>query len=102
MISGDALATWSLPLNFTNSTANFSLAHALLGLAHLSAKTVWHLRTRLPVTFTISVAEVNFTSANGLRAGDLDNSNTMNLGDYFILTGAWYTSNPAADLDGNS
>ena len=95
------LAGWNLPLNFTNSTASFTLAHAPLGLAHLSAKTAWHLRTRLPVTFTNSVAAVSFTSASGLRAGDLDNSNTVNLGDYFILAGAWYTSNPAADMDGN-
>ena len=95
------LATWILPLNFTNGTASFTLAHAPLGLAHLSAKTVWHLRTRLPVYFANGVASVNFTSANALRSGDLDGSNTVNLGDYFILAGAWSTPDPAADLDGN-
>ena len=95
------LATWNLPLNFTNGTASFTLAHAPLGLAHLSAKTAWHLRTRLPVSFTNGVAAVSFTSATALRVGDLDGSNTVNLGDYFILAGAWYTANPTADLDGS-
>ena len=95
------LATWNLPLNFTNSTASFTLAHAPLGLAHLSAKTAWHLRRRLPVVFTNGVAPVNFTSVYALRAGDLDDSNTVDFGDYFILAGAWYTPNAAADLDGN-
>ena len=95
------LATWNLPLNFTNRLAGFTLPHAPLGLAHLSAKTAWHLRTRLPVSFTNGLATLNFTSASALRAGDLDDSNAVNLGDYFILAGAWATPNTAADLDGS-
>ena len=95
------LATWNLPLNFTNSTASFTLAHAPLGLAHLSAKTAWHLRKRLGVTFTNGLATVNFTGTDQLAAGDMDGSNVVNLGDYFILAGTWYTPNAAADLDGS-
>ena len=96
-----ALATWNLPLNFTNRTASFTLAHAPLGLAHLSAKTAWHLRKRLGVSFTNGLATVNFTGADQLAAGDIDGSNVVDLGDYFILAGAWYTPNAAADLDGS-
>ena len=43
----------------------------------------------------------HFTGTHLLSAGDLDNSNTVNLSDYFIFAGAWYTSSPAADLDGS-
>ena len=95
------LATWSLPLDFTNRTASFTLPHAPLGLSHLSAKTAWHLRTRRPVNFLSGAAAVNFTSASALRAGDLDESNLVDFGDYLILAGAWYTADPAADLDGS-
>ena len=95
------LASWNLPLNFTNAVAPFTLAHAPLGLAHLSAKTAWHLRTRLPVSFTNGVAAMTFTGPSALRPGDLDESNTVDFGDYFILAGAWYTPNPVADLDGS-
>ena len=95
------LATWTLPLNFTNRLASFTLPHAPLGLAHLSAKTAWHLRTRRPVAFTNSVAAVHFTSASALRAGDLDGSGSVDFGDYFLLAAAWYTPNPVADLDGS-
>ena len=95
------LATWNLPLNFTNGSASFSLAHAPLGLAHLSAKTAWHLRTRLPVVFVNGVASVNFTSANALRGGDLDGSNLVDLADYYRLAASWYLPDPGADINGS-
>ena len=95
------LATWLLSLNFTNGTAGFTLAHAPLGLAHLSAKTGGYLRKRVAVTFTNGVASANFTGADELIAGDLDGNNVVDLGDFSMLATAWSTSNPAADLDGN-
>jgi len=36
-----------------------------------------------------------------LPSGDIDGNNVVDLGDYFILAGAWYASNPAADIDGS-
>ena len=95
------LAAWNLSLNFTNRQAPFTLAHAPLGLAHLSARTAWHLRTRRPVSFTNGVAAVDFTGPSALRPGDLDGSGTIDFSDYFRLAAAWYTPDPAADLDGN-
>ena len=43
----------------------------------------------------------HFTGTHLLSAGDLDNSNTVDLTDYSTLAGVWYTSNPIADLDGS-
>jgi len=68
---------------------------------HLSAKTAWSLRKKVAVTLNGTQEEANFTGASALPAGDLDESNTVDLGDYLILAGAWYTSNPVADLDGS-
>ena len=95
-----------LSLAFTNFGAAQArqAAYSLLvpaNTTHLSAKTAWHLRRRLDVSFTNNAAMANFTGASLLPAGDLDGSNTVDLGDYFILAGAWYTPNPAADLDGS-
>ena len=95
------LATWNLPLSFTNGMASFALAHVPLGLAQLSAKTAWHLRTRRPVAFSNGLASVAFTGANALRNGDLDDSNSVDWSDYFRLAAAWYTPDPAVDLDGS-
>ena len=102
----NVLATWAVPLEFapdTNgcSVAAFALTNAPAGTTHLSAKTAWHLRKRLSLSFTSGVAAANFTQASALRAGDLDGSGTVDFTDYFLLAAFWYTSNPDADLDGS-
>ena len=102
--AGVVVGTWAVALNFApapDSVAAFTLGNVPWTTTHLSAKTAWHLRTRLPVTFLGGAASVNFINSSALPAGDLDNSNTVNLGDYFLLAAAWYTPNPAADLDGS-
>ena len=101
--NGVKLESWTLPLNFTNGVASYTLSVAATA-ANLSAKTAWNLRQRLPVVFSGGSATVDFMGANLLRAGDLDGSNAVGLGDYFLLVSLWYQSAPAgtaADIDGN-
>ena len=94
--------TWTLPLSFAGgSTASYALADVPLNTVSLSAKTDWNLRRKLGMSFTNNAAVANFTGPSLLAAGDLDNSNTVDLADYYALVSVWYTSNPAADLDGS-
>ncbi len=96
------LKTWIVSLSFAGgSTANYALTEVPLDTVSLSAKTDWNLRRKLGVSFTNNAAVTHFTGTKFLLAGDLDNSNTVNLADYYALASAWYTSNPAADLDGS-
>jgi hypothetical protein len=100
------LRTNVVSLEFTNpgSAHARQAAYALTvpaNTSHLSARTDWNLRRRLDVVFTNNATVIHFTGDRRLRAGDLDGSNTVDLGDYSALAGAWYTANPAADLDGN-
>ena len=94
--------TWTMSLSFAgSSTANFALTDVPLDTVSLSAKTDWNLRRKLGVSFVNNVATANFTGPHFLPAGDLDNSNSVNLADYYALASVWYTSNPTADLDGS-
>ena len=94
--------TWNESLNFAGgSLAGYALSDVPLDTVSLSAKTDWNLRRKLGVSFTNNAAAANFTGSHLLPAGDLDNSNTVNLADYYALASVWYTSNPAADLDGS-
>ena len=94
--------TWTVSLSFAGgTTANYALADVPLDTVSLSAKTDWNLRRKLGVSFTNNAAVAHFTGPHLLPAGDLDNSNTVNLADYYALASFWYTSNPAADLDGS-
>ena len=70
-------------------------------MTHLSAKTAWTLRTRLSATFTHGAAVVNFTGDNALLGGDFDNSNLVDIEDYFQLAAVWYRPDAAADIDGS-
>ena len=96
------LKAWKVSLAFAGgSVASYALTNVPLATVSLSAKTDWNLRRKLGVSFVNNAAVANFTGSSPLPAGDLDGSNTVDLGDYFILAGAWYTSNPAADIDGS-
>ena len=103
---GTLLATWSLPLQFARGTGlrtvgGYTLRNVPSGTTHLSAKTAWSLRKRLTVMLAGESAEANFTESAALPGVDLNDSNIVDLGDYYTLAGSWGTSSPAADLDGN-
>jgi len=94
--------TWTVSLSFAGgSTANYALTDVPLDTVSLSAKTDWNLRRKLSVSFTNNAAVAHFTGPHLLPAGDLDNSNTVNLSDYYALASVWYTSAHAADMDGS-
>ena len=102
----NVLATWILPLTFVTGTNGYGMANYILnnvptGTAHLSAKTEWHLRKRLAVTFTGRYGIVNFMELDELRGGDLTGDNRVGPEDYSRLAGCWYGSNAASDIDGN-
>ena len=94
--------TWTVSLSFAGGTAaNYALTDVPLDTVSLSAKTDWNLRRKLGVSFVNNAATAHFTGPQLLPAGDLDNSNTVNLSDYYALASLWYTSAPSADLDGS-
>ena len=104
--NGSVLATWDLPLNFTpgpnrSGVAFYTLTNVPSGTIRLSAKTAWHLRSRLPATFTNGEAAVNFTGTQTLRGGDINGSNLVDMGDYNQLAAAWYTTQSGSDIDGS-
>ena len=98
---GTILRTWNLPLDFAGGVALYTLPDVPLDTVGLSAKTEWTLRQKLPVVFANDRAMVDFLGDSALPGGDLDDSNTCDVFDYFILAGAWYTHDLAADIDGN-
>ena len=83
-------------LHFTNGVASYTLA-VPPGTSLVSAKTDWNLRQAQTVVFSPGPAEANYF----LPAGDLDNSNLVDIEDYFRLAAAWYTHEAAADIDGS-
>ena len=95
------LGTWTQTLTFTAGVADYALLNVLPGATHLSAKTDWTLRKRLPLSFTGLVAEASFTGGNVLPGGDLDHLNDVGLADYNRLAAAWYTTQSAEDIDGS-
>ncbi len=104
--AGIVRATWNQTLNFTPGAdgygvASFTLDNVPSGTVRVSAKTAWHLRKRLPVTFAGRFATANFTGASALLGGDLNDSNQADLADYQQLAAAWYQHNPASDIDGS-
>ena len=99
--NGSVLHTWNLTLDFTGGLGSFLLTDLPLASIHLSAKTAWHLRRRMDVTFGGAQATAVFTAASRLLGGDLDDSNWVDQADYLTLAGAWYSSDPSADIDGN-
>ena len=85
LAGGKGSYTLAVPMNATNITA----------------KTAWSLRKALPVPTGGGTVQVNFTGANLLLAGDLNNSNSVGIEDYYQLAAAWYTTGSASDLDGS-
>jgi hypothetical protein len=105
----NVLATWTLLLNFNQSSgpglqdiANYTLTGVPLNANHLSAKTAWNLRSSLPITLIGGqLSGVNFTGAKKLRGGDLNGDNIINFPDYSILGINYFTFNAVADITGD-
>ncbi len=99
---GNVLGTRTEPVDFNGGTGTVTLAGLPDGTAHLSAKTAWTKRKRLPCGFDpAGDAVVSFTGADWLLGGDLNNDNVVNGGDYNILNANWFTTDHAADITGN-
>ena len=98
---GNVLQTWILSLDFNGGLAPFALNDLPLSATHLSAKTAWHLRRRLELIYDGGPVAAAFTEASRLLGGDFNDSNSVDQADYHTLAAAWYTVNPAADIDGN-
>jgi subtilisin-like proprotein convertase family protein len=110
------LQTNDVSLGFTAGEADYSI-EVPTNTTHLSAKTAWHLRKRLPVTFVSGFATNNFTGADWLLGGDLvtaigstdiaDTDNLVNAVDLGLLLGYYLNavgSDPMigrADIDGD-
>jgi hypothetical protein len=96
-------------VNFTPAAlggiGSVPLEDVTAGTTHISAKTAWNLRSKLPADFsgTGGVAVVNLTGTDMLPGGDLNGDNVVNLLDYSLLRYHWgSTTNAVADIDGNA
>ena len=99
---GTVKKTWTNTLSFVSGEAGYALDNVPSDTVRISAKTAWNLRKRVDASFSGSVVGVaNFTGDFLLPAGDLDESNTVGLDDYYLLAAAWYQAIGAADIDGN-
>ncbi len=99
----NVLKTWVLPLsNVSGDTFDYTLTDVPAATTHLSAKTAWTLRKRLPASLDINgQAVVNFTGANLLKGGDFSGDNAVTFLDYSTLVANWLTANPVADITGD-
>ena len=108
---GAMTKTWNLNLSFTGDTASYTLSDVPAGTTHISAKTAWTLRERLPVTFVSGQATADFISDvtpgwsdatdHYLRGGDLNGSNSIQFSDYSIMGANLFTANAVADINGD-
>ncbi len=94
---------WTQSLtNVTGATFAFALDDVPAATTHLSAKTNWNLRRRVPVTFDPNgIAAANLTGTTKLPAGDISGDNRVTASDYIIFRNAWFTANTQADLNGD-
>ncbi len=101
--TGAPLNTWTPTLSFTNNpgtqkaSASCTLTNVPDGMAHLSAKTAWHLRTRLDVVLD---PDGQATAAFTLLGGDLNESNSVNVLDYSLMKTSW-GGGAAGDINGD-
>ena len=111
------LQTNEVSLNFTAGEAGYSI-EVPTNTTHLSAKTAWHLRKRLPVTMVDGRATVDFTESDWLLGGDIvtaigstninDTDNLVNAVDLGLLLGYYLNVVGSdamigrADIDGDS
>ncbi|MDB6032101.1 MAG: hypothetical protein JWM16_2439 [Verrucomicrobiales bacterium] len=103
---------WNLNLAFVGEMANYVLTDVPSGTTGISAKTVWSLREKLPVTFDLNgQATANFISDGTagwsdatdhyLRGGDFSGNNIINFQDYSVLGNNFFSFNTIADITGD-
>jgi autotransporter-associated beta strand protein len=99
----NVVATWTKTLtNASGETFAYTLTDVPPGTTGLSAKTDWNLRSRLSVALDGNgQAVADFTGPDQLPGGDVTGDNEVFLPDYLIIGNAFYTVNPAADVDGS-
>jgi hypothetical protein len=96
------LKTWPLTLtNVSGAVFNYTLTQVPLTTTGISAKTDWNLRRKLAVTLVAGQGTANFTVANKLLGGDIDQTapNFVTFADYLVLAsyfGADVSTVPAA------
>jgi len=100
---GAVLATYpDVTLSFTGGVASVNLPDVPGATAALSAKTAWHLRSKVAVTLDgVGLGSADLTGADELPAGDLTGDNVVNTLDYGVLRFHWTTADPTADIDGD-
>ena len=99
--AGEVLDTWTVEMAFAEGVAHTVLAGASSAMDSLSAKTDFHLRTRIPCLPVNGEAEALFTGAAQLRGGDLNGDNVVDMRDFNRLRYHWFTEDDRADLTGN-
>jgi hypothetical protein len=106
--SGTVLKTWNVSVSFVNNpvsgvaTGSYTLTDVPGTAASISAKTAWSLRRKCPTTLDGNgQAVTDFVGTAGLRGGDINASNTINILDYSTLRTNWMTGNSVADINGD-
>ena len=101
--TGEARKVWTLPLtNTSGAVFEYRLTEVPTATTGLSAKTAWSLRSKIGVTLDPQGQGVaDFVGARKLRAGDINETNQVNVLDYSILKTNWNTSNDVADMNGD-
>jgi len=94
--------SWTRTLAFSAAVAPFTLKNVPEGTTHLSAKTAWHLRRKVPAASDgDGQATADFTGSGKLLAGDINGDNMVQILDYSLVKIYWYTHNPVADINGD-
>jgi len=93
---------WTLTLSFSGGVASYVLTDVPDGTTHVSAKTAWNLRRKLPVSLDgDGQGTANFTGSDKLLGGDINGDNIVNTLDYTIYAVNYLTTNAVADIDGD-
>lgn len=99
---GVVLETRVVAVDFSGGIGTTVLAGLPVATGNLSAKTAWTQRRKLPCLFDAGGdAVVSFAGASQLPGGDLNGDNIINLVDYNILNGNWFTTSATADISGD-
>ncbi len=99
---GSETKIWTQSLtNVTGAVFEFALDDVPPGTTHLSAKSNWNLRRKIPVAFDPYTATVLLTGASKLLAGDINADNRIQAFDYALLRNYYFQINAQADLNGD-
>lgn len=100
---GAPLASWTKTItNFSSGIGSVILENVPAGTVAISAKTAWHLRSRVAASFSPEgVGTAVLTGSDKLPGGDLNGDNVINTFDYSVLRFNWTTANAVADITGD-